>query len=58
MYVMCGQNIDSATCLLGSLNNLGFAYVHKVLQNIASATCLLGSLNNLEFAYVHKVLAE
>ena len=32
MYVRLWQNIDSATCLLGSLKGLDFAYVnlHKV----------------------------
>ena len=30
MYIRFGQNIDSVTCLLGSLNNLDVAYVRKV----------------------------
>ena len=34
MYLRFSQKLDSATCLLGSLNNLDADYVLKVLYKI------------------------
>ena len=58
MYVRFWQNIDSATCLLGSLNNLDFAYVHKVLVESRLYCLFTWYSKTVDFVYVCKVLAE
>ena len=34
MYTRFGQNLGSATCLLGNLNNLDFVYVRKISATV------------------------